>query len=89
MDETAFNGAKRELFEETGLKDAYIHQFQTFTDPDRAPRERVISIAYYALVRLSEVKGCDDAAKAQWFPLDKIPTLAFDHDRVLDRLQLS
>ena len=83
MDETALQGAKRELFEETGLKDAYIHQFHAFSGVNRDPRERVITIAYYALVRISEVKGGDDAAKAQWFPLDDIPSLAFDHDRIL------
>lgn len=83
MDETALQGAKRELYEETGLKDAFIHQFHTFTAVDRDPRERVITIAYYALVRISEVKGGDDAAKAQWFPLDQVPSLAFDHDLIL------
>ena len=64
MDETALQGAKRELKEETGLENAYIKQFHAFTDPNRDPRERVITIAYYALVRISEVKGVDDAAKA-------------------------
>lgn len=83
MDESALQGAKRELYEETGLKDAYIHQFHAFSDPQRDPRERVITIAYYALVRISEVKAGDDAAKAQWFPLDKVPSLAFDHDQIL------
>ena len=83
MNESALMGAKRELYEETGLKDAYIHQFHAFSDPNRDPRERVITIAYYALVRISEVKGGDDAAKAQWFPLDKVPSLAFDHDQIL------
>ena len=67
----------------TGLKDAYIHQFHAFSGVDRDPRERVITIAYFALVRLSEVKAGDDAAKAQWFPLDKVPSLAFDHDLIL------
>ncbi len=85
MDETALMGAKRELLEETGLKDAYIRQFHTFSDVDRDPRERVITIAYYALVRISEVKGGDDAARAKWFPLDQIPSLAFDHDMILRR----
>ena len=63
--------------------DEYIHQFHTFSAVNRDPRERVISIAYYALVRISEVKGGDDAAKAQWFPLDSVPPLAFDHDMML------
>lgn len=83
MDETALMGAKRELFEETGLKEAYIKQFHAFSDPNRDPRERVITIAYYALVRISEVKGGDDAAKAEWFSLDHVPSLAFDHDLIL------
>ena len=82
-DETAEQGALRELQEETGLTGAYIEQFHTYTDPNRDPRERVITIAYYALVRIQEVKGGDDAAKAQWFALDEVPQLAFDHDRIL------
>ena len=83
MDEDAETGALRELYEETGLKTAYVRQFHTFSDPNRDPRERVITVAYYALVRISEVKGGDDAAKAEWFPIDKIPALAFDHDQIL------
>ena len=83
MDETAGEGALRELKEETGLENAYIEQFHTYSDPGRDPRERVITIAHYALVRIQEVKGGDDAAKAQWFPIDEVPQLAFDHDKIL------
>ena len=83
MEESAEEGAKRELYEETGLKDAVIKQFHTYTDPNRDPRGRVISIAYYALVEISEVKGGDDAAQAQWFAIDEVPALAFDHDQML------
>ena len=83
MDETAEEGAKRELKEETGLEDAYIQQLHTFSAPNRDPRERVITIAYYALVKIQEVKGGDDAASARWFPLDESPPLAFDHDYIL------
>ena len=83
MDESAEEGALRELHEETGLEGAYIRQFHTFTAPQRDPRERVITIAYYALCKIQEVKGGDDAAKAQWFSIDEIPQLAFDHDRIL------
>lgn len=83
MDEDAIDGAKRELFEETGLRDAYIEQFRTFSAVDRDPRGRVITIAHLALVRISEVNGGDDAAKAQWFPLKDVPQLAFDHDMIL------
>ena len=83
MDESCEEGALRELKEETGLTGAYIEQFHTFSEPNRDPRERVITVAYYALVRIQEVKGGDDAAQARWFPLDEIPQLAFDHDRIL------
>lgn len=83
MDEDAIDGAKRELFEETGLREAYIEQFRTFSAVDRDPRGRVITIAHLALVRISEVKGGDDAAKARWFPLKDVPQLAFDHDMIL------
>ncbi|MDD7563436.1 MAG: NUDIX hydrolase, partial [Alloprevotella sp.] len=88
MDETAHEGALRELEEETGMKNAYIRQFHTFTEPGRDPRERVITIAHYALVRLQEVKGGDDAAQARWFTMDEIPPLAFDHDRILRMAQI-
>lgn len=83
QEETAEEGALRELREETGLETAYIDQFHTYTDPKRDPRDRVITIAYYALVRIQEVKGGDDAANARWFSLDEVPQLAFDHDRIL------
>ena len=88
MDETAQEGALRELEEETGMNNAYIRQFHTFTEPGRDPRERVITIAHYALVRLQEVKGGDDAAQARWFTMDEIPPLAFDHDRILRMAQI-
>lgn len=83
MDETAEECARRELEEETGLKNASVEQFYTFTDVNRDPRERVITVAHYALVRLSEVKGGDDAATARWFAMNEVPSLAFDHDRIL------
>lgn len=85
IDETAEQCALRELEEETGLKDVKVEQFYTFTDVNRDPRERVISIAYYGKIRLSNVKGSDDADDAQWFSLDEIPNLAFDHDLVLSK----
>ena len=83
MDETAEECARRELEEETGLKSASVEQFHTFTSVNRDPRERVITVAHYALVRLSEVKGGDDAASAKWFSHNEIPSLAFDHDHIL------
>ena len=83
MDEDAETGAKRELKEETGFETGHIEQFGTFTEVNRDPRGRVITIAYYALVQKGEVAGADDAAEAHWFPINEIPALAFDHDRIL------
>ena len=83
MDEDALAGARRELKEETGLENAFIEQFHTFSDPGRDPRGRVITIAHYALVKIQEVEGGDDAAQARWFPIGEVPPLAFDHDRIL------
>lgn len=87
MDESAEAGALRELQEETGLEEADIRQFHAFSEPHRDPRGRVITIAYYAVVRLQEVKGGDDAADARWFSLDELPPLAFDHDEMLRKAQ--
>lgn len=83
MDENAEQGALRELEEETGLKLNHAEEFGTFSTVDRDPRGRVISIAFYAITEHSVVKGGDDAAKAQWFPIDSTPPLAFDHDEML------
>lgn len=83
IDETAEDCAKRELEEETGLKNISVEQFYTFSDVNRDPRDRVITVAHYALVKLADVKGGDDAASAHWFSMNEIPGLAFDHDRIL------
>lgn len=85
IDETAEQGALRELQEETGVKDIYIEQMQTFTAVDRDPRERVMTIAFMAFVRQEkyEVIAGDDAAKAQWFPVNSLPQLAFDHNEII------
>ena len=82
MDETADECAVRELREETGLENAAVEQFHTFSAVDRDPRERVLTIAYLALVRISEVKAGDDAARARWFSFSEIPGLAFDHEAI-------
>ena len=73
IDEDADTGALRELKEETGFEPLYIEQFGAFTDVDRDPRERVITIAYLALVKKGPVAGGDDASKARWFPLNAVP----------------
>ena len=85
MDETTDECAVRELEEETGLKDVFVEQLQAFSDVDRDPRGRTITVAYYALVNPvgMNVAGYDDAADARWFALSDMPSLAFDHEHVL------
>lgn len=87
MDETVEECARRELKEETNLTANLIEQFHCFSDPDRDPRERILTIAFLGLVKIEEVKGGDDAKEAKWFPLDEIPPLAFDHDHILRAAQ--
>ena len=82
--ETAKEGALRELREETGLVASAIGELGVFSDPDRDPRERCITIAYYTLVKPSEVIGGDDADEAAWFPTDALPELAFDHKKIFE-----
>lgn len=82
MDESAEECALRELNEETHLTPEHLEQFQTFTEVNRDPRERVITIAYFALVKKSDVEGGDDASQAKWFKLNEVPRLAFDHDYI-------
>lgn len=84
LNETARDGALRELKEETSLKHATIGELGVFSDIGRDPRERVITIAWYALVKPSKVVGGDDADEAVWFPINKLPTLAFDHQKIFD-----
>lgn len=83
MEETIEECAQRELFQETGIRQSYMEQFGVFSDLNRDPRGRVVTVAFYALVKLTEIKGGDDADEAQWVPLNAIPTLAFDHDRIV------
>ena len=84
MDETAEQGALRELREETALVPTAISQLGVFSDVHRDPRERVITIAWYALVKPHEVVGGDDADEAAWFPVDSLPPLAFDHGKIFE-----
>lgn len=86
VDETLEEAAKRELREETGLTQVFLEQLYTFGQVDRDPRERVVSVAYYALVKLMDhrVQAATDASQAAWFAVDEVPSLAFDHPRILD-----
>lgn len=95
MNETAEEGALRELKEETGVEDIFLEQFHTFTAIDRDPRidevsgvqERVMTIAFLAFIRQDDytVIGGDDAVKAQWFPVKNLPELAFDHKEIIEK----
>lgn len=84
--ETADDCARRKLSEEAGLKDIFLEQLYTFSDVDRDPRYRVISIAYYALVKSTDyiLEAGLDIEDVQWFGLDEARDLAFDHNKVLN-----
>lgn len=86
MDEKTEDGALRELYEETGLKNVFIEQLYTFSDVDRDPRGRVVSVAYFALIKLEDysIHAGDDASQAEWFSVNDLPELAFDHDMIIE-----
>jgi 8-oxo-dGTP diphosphatase len=77
---------RRELADETGITRLYLEQLFTFGEPKRDPRERVISVAYYALVKLAEhqLRAASDALDVAWFPVAELPKLAFDHEKIVD-----
>jgi 8-oxo-dGTP diphosphatase len=86
VDETLDTAARRELEEEAGVRDVYLEQLYTFGDLDRDPRERVVTVAYYALAKLSDhgIRAATDAMGVGWFALDDLPKLAFDHAHIVD-----
>ena len=85
MEETLEQSARRELKEETGISRLYLEQLYTFGDPGRDPRGRVITVAYYALVKMAEheIAAASDAQDVRWFSIGELPALAFDHDKVI------
>ena len=85
LDENLETAALRELEEETGVKDLFVEQLYTYGTVDRDPRGRVISVAYFSLVNLQDhpAVAASDATKAEWFPLDELPDLAFDHSDII------
>jgi 8-oxo-dGTP diphosphatase len=85
LDETLAEAARRELEEETGLRNVFLEQLYTFSAVDRDPRERVVSAAHYALVNLRDhsVHAATDASAAAWFGVHDVPSLAFDHAEIL------
>lgn len=85
-DELLEMGAKRELQEETGLKIEGLKQVGIFDSPDRDPRGRTISVAYYGFADpLAKVKANDDAEEVKWFLICHLPELAFDHENIIKK----
>lgn len=89
-DETIEACAARELKEETGLEGIALEQFYTFSELGRDPRGRTISVAFIGFISISgyEIKAGDDAANIRWFPVNSLPELAFDHNKVLKKAML-
>ncbi len=85
-DEDLDQCARRELQEETGLKDIYLEQLYTFANPSRDPRERVISVAYFALLPSDplEIRAASDATDVTWQEVSSIPALGFDHNIIIN-----
>jgi 8-oxo-dGTP diphosphatase len=86
VDESLDNAARRELKEETGVKDVYLEQLYTFGETKRDPRGRVITVAYIALLSAPPpaVQAASDAREAQWWPAIDLPPLAFDHTEIVN-----
>lgn len=87
MDESLEQAARRELEEETGVRDVYLEQLYTFGNVGRDPRTRVISVAYIALVRVDaqKIRVSDESTDVRWFAVRELPAqLAFDHELILE-----
>ena len=89
IDEDLEACALLELEEETGVTGVYLEQLYTCGTPNRDPRERVISVAYYALVPPDRIniRAASDAKEVAWFNLERLPTLAFDHETIVAMAQ--
>jgi 8-oxo-dGTP diphosphatase len=88
--ETLHNAANRELKEETGLDALEMEQLHAFGNPGRDPRGWTITVAFLARANpiLLEPQAADDAAEVKWFPLDRLPALAFDHAEIIGRARM-
>jgi 8-oxo-dGTP diphosphatase len=85
IDETLEKAAKRELEEETGLICDHLQQFKSYSAVDRDPRGRTVSVVFWeVLSAIPETQAGDDAKEAQWFPLEQLPELAFDHEAIIN-----
>jgi len=86
MEETLLQACNRELQEETGLKNVALKQFFTFDAIGRDPRHRTVTTVFYGKIRgNTQVLGGDDAAIAEWFPLNSLPEMAFDHSEIVHK----
>lgn len=87
MNESLDDAARRELVEETGVKNVYLEQLYTFGEPKRDPRTRVITVSYFALINMEDaknLKASTDVSDVKWFSAYNLPKLAFDHKLILD-----
>ncbi|NER36079.1 MAG: NUDIX hydrolase [Oscillatoria sp. SIO1A7] len=86
LNESLEEAARRELLEETGIRNVFLEQLYSFGDVDRDPSDRVVTVAYYVLVNLWEypIRAATDASEARWFSVSQLPPLAFDHDRIVE-----
>jgi len=86
MDESLEDAARRELREETGIERVFLEQLYTFGEVNRDPRARVVTVAYYALINLTDhqVRASTDASQAIWWSMSNLPPLAFDHQKILE-----
>jgi len=86
-DESVDNAAKRQLAQKTGVKNIYLEQLYTFGDVNRDPFGRVVSVAYFALIPSDNVnlKTTKDYGDVQWFPMDSLPKLAYDHKKIIEK----
>jgi len=85
IDESLEDAATRALADKTGVRDVYTEQLYTFGAPDRDPRTRVITVAYFALVPYEAIRQTPDenTAETKWFSMFDLPALAFDHEEIL------
>jgi 8-oxo-dGTP diphosphatase len=85
IDQSLEDAAKFKLEDKTGVKDVYLEQLYTFGDPKRDPRGRVITVAYFALINSDNIvlKNGKDAHDAEWFDIEKLPPLSFDHEEII------
>lgn len=86
MDETLEQSAIRELHEETGLMMEQLHELKSFSSLGRDPRGRTITVVFYTILKRErpEILAGDDASEAEWFPVENLPVLAFDHNEIMD-----